>query len=295
MSAFSRLHHLLSGLGFLLVGCSSHLGKPANAAPASVATRYDVIRDVAFTPETWPQKLLADVYVPQGAGPWPGVLLIHGGGWSSGDREQVKGIAERLARRGYVTFNTTYRLAPQHRFPAQLEDVRLALRWMQAHAAEYRMRPERIGAFGYSAGGHLAALLGTLSSVPGATTHDLPASSPRVAAVVAGGTPSDLRKFPGGKLVPQFLGSSLQKDPELFRQASPVAHIGPDDPPFFIYHGGSDLLVPVDHAEDFHTALGRAGVRSELFILRGRGHIAAFLTDGPAFEAAARFLDRELR
>lgn len=289
MSVFSRLHHLLSGLGFLLVGCSSHVGKPVSPGPVPIATGYDVIRDVVFTPDSWPQKLLADVYVPRGAGPWPGVLLIHGGGWSSGDREQVKGLAERLARRGFVAFNTTYRLAPQHLFPAQLEDTQLALRWMQVHASDYRMRPERIGAFGYSAGGHLAAMLGTLS--PG----DALTSTPRVAAVVAGGTPSDLRKFPGGKLVPQLLGTSLQKNPELFRQASPVAHISPDDPPFFIYHGGSDLLVSVDHAEDLHAALAQAGVRSELFILRGRGHIGAFLTDGPAFDAAAAFLDRELR
>lgn len=289
MSHFSRLHHLLSGLGFLLVGCSSHVGKPANSNPAPVSTQFDVIRDVVFTPEVWPQKLLADVYVPRGAGPWPGVLLIHGGGWSSGDREQVKGIAERLARRGYIAFNTTYRLAPKHRFPAQLEDVQLALRWMQDHAADYRMRPERIGAFGYSAGAHLAAMLGTLS-----TARDS-APEPRLAAVVAGGTPSDLTKFSGGKLVPQFLGTTLEENPELFKLASPVHHISPNDPPFFIYHGGSDLLVSVDHAEDLHAALSNAGVRSELFILRGRGHIGAFLTDGPAFSAAAAFLDRELR
>lgn len=286
MNLFPLLHRLLSGLGFLLVGCSSHVGKLEAPAPAPIQTDYDVMRDVAFTPADWPQKLLADVYVPKGAGPWPGVLLIHGGGWSSGDRAQVQGIAERLAKRGFVTFNTTYRLAPQHLFPAQLEDVQLALRWMQQHAGDYRMQPERIGAFGYSAGAHLAAMLGTMPPA---------GDAPRVAAVVAGGTPSDLTKFDGGKLVPQFLGTTFQTNPALFAQASPVTYISADDPPFFIYHGGSDLLVSVDHAEDLHAALQKAGVRSELFILRGRGHITAFLTDGPAFDAAAAFLDRELR
>lgn len=289
MSAFTKLHGLLSGLGFLLVGCSSHIDKPDAPTPAPIKTGYDIVRDVVFTPEEWPQKLLADVYVPRGDGPWPGVLLIHGGGWSSGDREQVQGIAERLAKRGFVTFNTTYRLAPQFLFPAQLADVQLALRFMQANAARFQMRPERIGAFGYSAGAHLAAMLGTLS--PG----DELFAAPRVAAVVAGGTPSNLTKFKGGKLVPQFLGTTLQKDPDAYRRASPVTTISPDDPPFFVYHGGSDLLVSVDHAEDLHTALLSAGVHSELFILRGRGHITAFLTDGPAFEAAAAFLDRRLR
>ncbi|MGQ0697978.1 MAG: alpha/beta hydrolase fold domain-containing protein [Panacagrimonas sp.] len=284
-----RLHYLLSGLGFLLFGCSSHVGKPETGDVAKTVTKFDVTRDVVFTPENWPQKLLADVYIPRGEGPWPGVLLIHGGGWSAGDREQVEAIAERLAKRGFVTFNTTYRFAPKYLFPAQLEDVQLALRFMQDHASDYRMRPERIGAFGYSAGAHLSALLGTLS--PG----DELASTPRAAAVVAGGTPSDLAKFKGGTLVPQLLGVKLKENPEAFRRASPVTYVSRDDPPFFIYHGGVDTLVSVDHAEDFHAALTQAGVRSELFILRGRGHITAFLTDGPAFEAAAAFLDRELR
>lgn len=289
MSAFGTLHRLLSGLGLLLVGCSTHLGKPEVPAPAPLTTDYDVEQDVLFTPEHAPHPLLADVYVPRGEGPWPGVLLIHGGGWEQGDREQVASIAKRLARRGFVTFNTTYRFAPQHQFPAQLEDVQQALRYMHTHAPRWRLRPDRIGAFGYSAGAHLAALLGTLS--PG----DALFAEPRVAAVVAGGTPSDLSKFEGGRLVPQFLGTTFQETPDAFRRASPVHYISPDDPPFFIYHGGHDLLVPLDHGEDLHTALLQAGVRSELFVLRGRGHITAFLTDGAAFEAAAAFLDRELR
>lgn len=289
MSAQTKLQGLLAGLSLLLAGCTSHVGKPQSAAPTPIKTDYEVVRDVVFTPESWPQKLLADVYIPRGAGPWPGVLLIHGGGWEQGDREQVQGIAERLAERGFVAFNTTYRFAPTHRFPAQLEDVQQAMRFMQDHATSFRMRRERIGAFGYSAGAHLAALLGTLSP------DDALASAPRVAAVVAGGTPSDLSKFKGGRLVPQFLGTTLQEDPEAYAQASPVHYLSRDDAPFFIYHGGSDLLVSVDHAEDLHAGLLSAGVHSELFILRGRGHITAFLTDGPAFEAAAAFLNRELR
>ncbi|MGQ0620003.1 MAG: alpha/beta hydrolase [Panacagrimonas sp.] len=289
MSSIARLQLLLSGVGFLLVGCSSHVGKPDGAAPAAVSTKFEVRRDVLISPDDWPQKLLADVYVPEGAGPWPGVLVIHGGGWYTGDREQVEGIAERLARRGFVAVNTTYRFAPRYRFPAQLEDVQQAMRWMQAHGGEYRMRPERFGVFGYSAGAHLAALLGTLS--PG----DALAGGPRPVAVVAGGTPSDLTKFSGGTMVPDLLGTTLQKDRAAYERASPVTWITPGDPPFFIYHGGADVLVSVDHAEDLKTALDKAGVPAELFILRGRGHVGAFLTDGPAFKAAAEFLDRQLR
>lgn len=289
MNLIPHLHRALSGLGFLLVGCSSHVGKPEVPAPTPLSTSFQIQRDVLVSPAGWPQPLLADIYVPDGPGPWPGVLVIYGGGWSGGDREQVEAIAERLARRGFVAVNTTYRFAPEYLYPAQLQDVQQAMIWMQAHASEYRMRPERFGAFGYSAGAHLASLLGTLS--PG----DELAQGPRPSAVVAGGTPSDLTKFPGGKLVPQFLGTTLQANPAAFRRASPVAYVSRDDPPFFLYHGGADTLVSVDHAEDFKTALDQVGVPAELFILRGRGHITAFLTDGPAFAAAAEFLDRNLR
>lgn len=289
MSAFSRFHCLLSGIGFLLVGCSSHIGKPGSPPPEPVKTDYELIRDVTFSPDSWPQKLLADIYIPQGQGPWPGVLLVYGGGWEGGDRDQVEGIAKRLAKRGFAVFSTSYRLAPAFRFPEQVKDVQLALAWMHAHAADYRIAPDKIGAWGYSAGAHLAALVATLS--PG----DELAAEPRPIAVVAGGIPSDLSKFKGGKLVPQFLDTTWDKSPETYRKASPVTYISKDDPPFFIYHGGLDQLVPVDHAQDMHDDLLKAGVHSELFILKGRGHITAFLTDGPAFKAAAAFLDRYLR
>lgn len=290
--AWTLMHGTLSGLGLLLAGCSTHVNRPPDtAAPAPVSTDYDVIRNVVFTPADWPQPLQADAYVPRGdGGPWPGVLLIHGGGWESGDRAGMSSIARRLARRGFVVVNTTYRLSPAVRFPAALQDVQQALAWMQADAARLHLRPDRIATFGYSAGAHLAALLGTLS--PGdALAH----AGPRAAAVVAGGIPSDLSKFKGGRLVPQFLGTTWKTDPEAYRRASPVTYIDRDDPPFFIYHGTWDTLVPPDHAQDLHDALLASNVHSELFWLHGRGHIGAFLIDGAAFAAAAAFLDRELR
>jgi acetyl esterase/lipase len=290
MSPWTMLHSVLSGLGLLLVGCSTHLNRPSTPAPAPIQTDFDVTRDRVFTPQDWPQALKADTYIPRGDGPWPAVLLIHGGGWESGDRDQVASIAKRLARRGFVVVNTTYRLSPGARFPAALQDVQQALAWMQAQATDLHLKPDRIGVFGYSAGAHLAALLGTLS--PG---DALAGPGPRVAAVVAGGVPSDLTKFKGGKLVPQFLGTNWKTDPEAYRRASPVTYISRDDPPFFIYHGTLDKLVPPDQAQDLHDALLASGVRSELFWLRGLGHIAAFLLDGAAIDSAVEFLDRELR
>lgn len=237
-----------------------------------------------FTPEDWPAPLVADIYLPQADGPHPGVLLVHGGGWARGDREQMSAIARTLAAAGFVVMNASYRFAPEHPHPAQLEDLRVALRWLRAHAEDLGLDRSRIGGFGYSAGGHLVALL--------ALTADAPDTA--LQAVVAGGAPTDLRKYTGGSLVPDFLGGQHDEVPERFADASPVLHVRSAAPPFFLYHGTVDWLVPIDHAEDFAAALRGAGVHVELYRMRLRGHIGAFLTDGAAVRRAVGFLQRHL-
>ncbi len=270
----------------LLTGCAAHSGAPEAQSSAAVRTHYKLERDVVYTPAGWPQALLADLYRPDTKSPQPGILLIHGGGWEAPDRRgQMDSIAERLAERGYVVMNATYRFAPQYVYPAAVDDLREALKWLRRHAVDYGVRQDRIGVFGYSAGGQLAALLAVQS----------PRSAPHVQAAVIGGAPTDLRKYSGGKLVPQFLGATRTEKPELYGKASPITYVTPDDPPLFIYHGGADRLVTPDHAQDFKTALDQAGVRNELYILRGRGHVTAFLTDRGAISAALDFLDRNLR
>lgn len=287
-----RMHRTgLSRRGWLMLGvallsaCSSHRGavRDPAVAPTAVRALFSVERDRVYTPFGWPEPLRADLYRPQLPTPQPAVLLIHGGGWEGPDRRaQMASIAERLAQRGYVVMNASYRFAPQYRYPAPVEDLGEALRWLRAEAPRLGARADRVAVFGYSAGGHLAALLGT---------H--PASA--VQAVVAGGAPTDLRKYRGGRLVPQFLGGTREQLPDRFAEASPLTRVKPGDPPVFLYHGGLDTLVPPDHAEDYERALRSAGVPVELFLLHGRGHITAFLTDGAAIEAAIDFLDRRLR
>ncbi|WP_428311635.1 alpha/beta hydrolase fold domain-containing protein [Hydrocarboniphaga sp.] len=285
-----RFLSLLFGALFGTVGCTTYQGRPEGPAPQRVDTEYQLRRDQVFTPPGWPQALKADVYLPEGRGPFPAVLVIHGGGWDSGDRDQVAGIAKRLAKRGYVAVNTQYRLAPGAIYPAQLQDVQQAVLWMRANAAEYHIDPTRIASFGYSAGAHLAALLGGVGE-----TGPLGKPGAAVQAVVAGGTPTDLTKWPAGKLVPQLIGGDRAHKLAEYKAASPVSYVNAGDPPVFLYHGGADKLVPIDHAEDYKQLLDAAGVPCELFVLRGRGHILAFLTDGPAVEAAIGFLDRHLR
>ena len=277
--------------GLLLAACGSqHFGKPQTPAPAPLHSSYTVLRDVRFTPADWPQPLLADLYRPQGQGPFPSVLLVHGGAWKRGDREQVERLATRIAARGYLVMNTTYRLVPEAIYPAQLQDVQQALRWMRREGRAQGIDPARVASFGYSAGGHLAALAAHIANDP-----RLGDPQTRVQTVVAGGTPADLTLYEGGKLVPAFLGGPKSERLATFREASPVTHVDAGDPPVFIYQATLDRLVPQEQADRYKAALDAAGVTNELFLIRGHGHISGFFADGAAVDAALEFLDRHLR
>lgn len=277
-----------------LAACATHINRPAarsTAAPDRFTYSVDVQR--RYTPPDWPETLYADLYRPEAPGARPAVLLVHGGGWEGGEPDDMRGIAERLAEAGFVVMNVAYRLAPAYRFPAPLHDLQAAVRWLRTHAGELGVDSTRIAGFGYSAGAHLVALLALAAATP---ALDAPHGGPdtRLQAVVAGGTPTDLRKFDGGRLVPQFLGGTQAEVADRYALASPAVHVTPEAPPFFLYHGGSDLLVSVDHAEDLFERLQAAGVPAEFFRMHLRGHIAAFLTDGTALERAIGFLDRTL-
>lgn len=277
---------LVAVLLAMLAGCATHAGRLGDAGPPSArASAWTVASDITYSPQDWPERLLADVYVPQGAGPFPGVLMITGGGWQRADRRVMRPPAEALANRGYVVVVADYRTAPQYHFPAPLDDLREALRYMRAHAAELHLDASRVAAFGYSAGGHLAALLAGMDAPP----------ELRVGAAVVGGAPSDLRKFEDGRRVPQFLGGSQAQVPEQFRLASPIVHVTPDDPPVFLFHGGLDNLVPVEHAQDYYAALRAAGVPAQFYRMPRQGHLTGPYAGRSAVSAAIDFLDRVLR
>lgn len=236
---------------------------------------YRVRRDITYTPEGWPQALKADIYTPATPGLHPTVLVVHGGGWRGGDREQMENVSELLARCGFTAVSVQYRLAPAWRFPAPVQDLQQAMHWIHTHGAAYGADADRIGAMGYSAGAHLVALLGLIG--PGdALDSPYGGEATRLRAVIAGGTPSDLRKFTGGTLVPQFLDGTITQIPERFALSSPVTHIHAGAPPFLLYHGGWDRLVPLDQATDFKAALQSAGVPVSFYRLRGYGHILAY-------------------
>ncbi|MFT4175041.1 MAG: alpha/beta hydrolase [Luteolibacter sp.] len=283
-SVVSRASLKLIRLGIacaLLNACVSPIGPPSLSGE-----RFRVARDVVYTPENWPTALRADVYRARSPSPAPAVLLIHGGAWRGGDgRWLMNGIARKLARRGYVVVNVTYRTVPGYRYPAPLDDMREAIRWMRERADLYGIDPDRIATFGYSAGGHLAAQV---------ALND-PSREARVRAIVAGGAPFDLTFYPGGDLLPAFLGSTKEEIPEVFLDASPLYHVGKNNPPIFIYHATRDRLVPPDHALRMQAAYARYGEKPKIHWLPARGHISGFFLSESTVDEAIDFLDRALK
>lgn len=228
--------------------------------------------------------LLADAWIPQGAGPHPAVLLVHGGGWKSGTRGDMDSIAKRLVRRGFVVVNASYRLAPAHLYPAPVEDLREALRWLRKNAADLKVDPKRVGAWGYSAGAHLAGHLAYESS-----------GAAGLQAVVLGGTPVDLRLYPKSPMVLTFLGKSFEHDPGVFARASLNSFVDGKGPPTYLYHGAWDKLVKPEQPRLLDSALRAAGVPVEIDLVPWSGHVTLFLLRPAAVERAADFLERRLK
>jgi acetyl esterase/lipase len=218
-----------------------------------------------------------DLYQPKRmTGPAPAVLYVHGGGWTSGDKSDGAGLLFKgeLVRRGYVMAAVNYRLAPKYAFPAQIEDVKCAVRYLRANAAKYYIDPKRIGAIGGSAGGHLVALLGTSEKDAGWDSGENSDQSSRVQAVVDMFGPSDLKLMEAGSsrryALMIFNASSL--DDPLLQTYSPTTYVTPDDPPFLILHGDHDEIVPIEQSQILYDKLKAAGVPVEMVVVKNAGH-----------------------
>jgi acetyl esterase/lipase len=220
------------------------------------------------------EKLLFDAWVPEGRGPFPAVILVHGGAWTTGDksggpdRGYMAPMHEPLAHAGFAWFSINYRLAPTHRYPACIEDVETAIRCLKTHATEYRVDPQRIALAGESAGGHLVALSAVRAT-----------SSTRVAAVVAFYTPFDLGcdQPDGAPLTPTMqalLGRKIfdRDTAVLIREASPLTQVKSNLPPFLLLHGDADTRVPHRQSLNMQSRLRDAGVTCELITIPAGGH-----------------------
>ena len=208
--------------------------------------------------------LLLNLYQPKNmAKSAPGLIFIHGGGWSGGKKEDYRYYANLFAHRGYVVASVSYRLSGEATYPAAVQDVKCAVRWMRANADKYHIDPDKIGVVGGSAGGHLALMIGYSSDVPeleGDGGHK--GVSSRVQAVVDLYGPTDLTtEFARNKnLLLDFIGKPFAEAKEIYRQASPITHVSKDDPPTLILHGTIDQVVPIRQADLLSEKLRDIGV-----------------------------------
>lgn len=265
---------LLSCVAMALAGCS--VRSPAQSD-------YEVSRDQAYVDQAH-ERQHADIYVPSGAGPFPAVLLIHGGGWARGEPADMDKFAQRLVASGYVVMNLGYRLAPAFRYPAQSLDVAAAHRYLEAQAPRWKVDPTRVGVMGYSAGGHLALMLGL----------DEPSTRHRVRAVVSGAGPTDLTRYPESPYLHKLIGEYAGHEAE-YRAASPLFLASSDDPPTLMYHGTWDLLVDIEQSRLLAAALKAEGAPYQLLEVSLSGHATTFLVDGWIWPQVLAFLDRHVK
>jgi acetyl esterase/lipase len=224
-------------------------------------------------------ELKLDLAMPvEKEGPFPAIICIHGGGWVAGDRRQMSQTITALAAHGYVAITPDYRLAPGDRFPAQIEDCKAAVRWLRANAKAYKINPERIGAMGFSAGGHLACLLGVTDKADGLEgTGGNAEESSRVQAVVSFFGPTDLsrpvfvREVHKKNFEP-LLGGTPAEQAEVYRKASPIHYVTKNAPPFLFLHGTEDRIVPVEQSREMAARLMQAGVSARVEEVAGEGH-----------------------
>jgi triacylglycerol lipase len=278
---------------WLVVGMGTVLAE----TPAT-GSMYEVQRDVPYAKPA-DQELLLDAYVPKGDGPFPAVLVVHGGSWKSGNKMQLSGYAMKLAARGMAAFAINYRLAPKYKHPSQIDDCRSALRWVEEKASEYRVDPDRIGAIGYSAGAHLVFLLGVAGDQrkPTDPIHQYQAGSPtgrRLRAVVAGGSPCDFTVVKErSKTLVEFLGGTQEEVPAMYVEASPRFFISSDDPPILFFHGTGDDLVTIKGPEIMIEEFQAKGVEASLLRIERADHITAALNRN-AVEESVSFLAKHL-
>jgi acetyl esterase/lipase len=253
--------------------------------------QYETLRDIEYG-DVAGTKLLLDAYVPKGDGPFPAVLVVHGGAWASGSKSQLSFYAKGLVKRGFVCFAINYRLAPKHRFPAQIEDCRTALNWIRTKGkSNYKVNTAPVGAIGYSAGGHLVALLGTTGKRPEKDTD----IDTRLQAVCAGGAPCDFRNMtPSSRKLAFWLGGTRANKPDTYITASPLNFVTKDDCPMYFFNGRKDTLVEPKTAQAMHEALKKVSVDTKIHIVESGSHLSTAI-DRTAVSGAIEFLTKHLK
>lgn len=291
-------------------------GAGAFGAGASFAAT-PAFADVVYAAASATQQL--DIYLPAGDGPFPVVLNLHAGGFKFGDKGMIPGtLGQALLDAGYAVVGVNYRLSGEAPFPAAVLDARAAVRFLRTNAAAYKLDPDRIAAFGQSAGGNLAAMLGTAAE--STAFDDASLGNPEASSVVQvvvnwfgptdfgqmdaqaaaqGCAASDQTHGAASSFESAYLGAPVATSPELVAQANPISYIDGSEPPFLVQKGEQDCTVAVENTKMLADALQAAGVTVEYTLLAGVGHGDTGST--PVFEGEENiqrvlaFLDAHLK
>lgn len=241
------------------------------------------LQDIAFA-QNQERTLKMDILSPKiSTKPMPVIVWIHGGFWRQGSKKQGLKYLVSFARQGFFCASIEYRLTPEAIFPAQIEDCKCAIRFLRAHAPEFRIDPQRIGVWGVSAGGHLAALLGTthhLQEFEGSGGWENYSS--RVQAVCDWFGPTDFLRIndvprninftPADSPEAALIGGLVEENHDKAAKANPITYVSNDAPPFLIVHGDNDMLVPLNQSQLLFDALKKAQVEATLEVIAGGGH-----------------------
>ncbi len=286
-------------------------GPTGSSTFASVAPTYT---DLAYATVSSAQKL--DLYIPTtGSGPFPVVIMVHGGGFMMGDKSDGAGLSgvDQLLAAGYAVASINYRLSSEAKYPAQINDTKAAVRFLRANAATYNLNPEKFGAWGASAGGSLVALLGTTCGVAGLEGAELGNAdqSSCVQAVVDWFGPIDFlamdEQFAGTSCPQthndssspesQLVGAAIQTVPDLVATTNPMKYITADDAPFFIQNGSADCNIPPIQGQNLADALSAViGAEKVTYtLIDGAGHGGAQFSTDANLGLVIAFLDRYMK
>lgn len=261
-------------------------------------------QEVAYGTQS-PNQRLNILYPHSAATPLPAVIHIHGGGWYTGGKggESTFAVLRRFAEEGYVALSIGYRFIDEKRFPGAVEDCKLAVRWLRAHAEAYKVDPERIGVFGASAGGHLAAMLavaGPDAGLEGAGGYNRFSSAIQAAIPIC--APLDLRvpismQFANNDdpIVNGFIGGPPSTHLTMARRASPMIYVRAGLPPMLFVHGTADKRVVPAQSEAMAAALQAAGSPATLRLIPDGKHGMGEARAEPVLSEMVAFFDKTLR
>lgn len=251
------------------------------------------------------RELLLDLHHPGGVDPAPLIVYVHGGAWRAGSRDQMPiGL---LVKEGFAIASVDYRLTPEAPFPANVHDIKAAIRFLRARAGQFRIDADRVAIIGSSAGGHLAALVGVTGGHPdleGTVGEHLDQSSEvqaivsyygasNLTTILSQSTPHGLKvRVPALELL---FGGPISERETLARLASPVFHVDRDDPPVLLIHGGQDPQMPINQSHELVGACRKAGVRVQFDVVHGGAHGGGDFYTGERMHAVAAFLREVLK